>query len=129
MPRHLSLGFLLLLSAASAGAFAQSTDGKDWLSGTWVMCEDPDGHAMHSLQFNADGTGSIVSADGTTPFLHKHSRQWVSMLVNPGGIVLPPSTLTVSQDMDKLFLKSETTGHSLFYVRAEKAKAFKCSAK
>jgi len=75
---------LLCVLVLMSGAVLSHEPKKDWLIGTWVLCEDPDNSPKDSLLFNPDGTGAMVAAKGSLEFSHKYGRQ-----MSP----LPPSAL------------------------------------
>jgi hypothetical protein len=127
MTRNLAIGLSLLLCAGLAAA-SDKASPKDWLSGTWTLCEDPDGSPKDSLQFNPDGSGLVIRSKGNLPFLHKHMGQAVSLLANAHGIAIPIE-MSASPGFDKLMLHSDKTGSTSFYVRSEQVEAAGCSVK
>ncbi|MFC3717310.1 hypothetical protein ACFONC_14255 [Luteimonas soli] len=128
MSRSIILSFLLLLASLPAVASDSPSQKHDWLTGTWVLCEDPDGSPKDSLQFNPDGTGTVIRAKGNIEFLHKHSGLAVSLLANANGNAIPIE-LTASPSHDKLQLHSDQTGNTSIYVRSESQEAATCSVK
>lgn len=125
MIRTLFLCVLILL-AACRSVSAEEKAKSDWLTGTWVLCDDPDQSPKDSLQFNADGTGLLIRAKGNIEFLHKHDGQSVSLLANANGRAIPIE-MSASPEFDELLLHSDRTGNTAFYVRAETAATKKCS--
>lgn len=132
MSRSITFGFLLFLSSLPAAAIDLPSQKNDWLTGTWVLCEDPDSSPKDSLQFNADGTGMVIRAKGNIEFLHKHSELAVSLLANAnananGNAI--PIELSASPGHDKLLLHSDQTGNTSTYVRSDSQEAATCSIK
>lgn len=125
MSRNLTIGLLLLF--CTAPAFAAGAP-KDWLTGAWTLCEDPDDSPKETLQFNPDGSGLVIRAKGNIPFLHKHCGQAVSLLANANGVAVPIE-LAASPSFDKLMLHSDRTGSTSFYVRSEQVESAGCSVK
>ncbi|WP_440224234.1 hypothetical protein ACQQ2N_03205 [Dokdonella sp. MW10] len=123
-----AVGVLLLMSAATAVASERAAPKPDWLVGNWVLCEDPDHSPRDTLQFNADGTGLVIRAKGSTEFRHRHSERAVSLLANANGYAIPIE-LSSSSGFDKLFLYSKRTGSTSTYVRSDGAHADTCSIK
>jgi hypothetical protein len=128
MLHKLALCFSLLAVAMPAVSSDARRANEDWLTGTWILCEDPDGGSRDSLQFNPDGTGLVIRPKGNIPFLHKHSSQTVSLLANANGVAVRVE-LSISPALDKLLLHSDRTGNTSFYVRLERAQRYACSAR
>ena len=128
MRRRIAFSFLLLVSSAPVIAVDTTSQRKDWLTGTWILCEDPDRSPKESLQFNPDGTGVVIRSKGKIQFLHKHSGQTVSLLANAHGIAVPIE-LSASPAFDKLLVHSDRTGNTATYIRSESKKIAACSIK
>ncbi|WP_036139555.1 hypothetical protein [Aerolutibacter daejeonensis] len=126
--RKLAVGLVLLLASLAALASGGPAPKLDWLIGNWVLCEDPDNSPKDTLQFNADGTGLVISAKGNVEFLHKHSGQSVSLLANANGYAIPIE-LSSSSSFDKLLLHSDKTGNTATYARSDSPQASSCSIK
>lgn len=123
--RKLLVGLLCILAPIGAAA-SKPQPKSDWLVGTWVLCEDPDNSPKDSLQFNSDGTGSVMRAKGNVEFVHKHSGQSVSLLANANGYAIPIE-MSASSTFDRLLLHSDKTGNTANYVRSDSAQAGNCS--
>lgn len=119
---------LLLLCANRVLAEQTPPASSDWLTGTWTLCEDPDRSPKDSLQFNADGTGSVIRAKGDLEFVHKHTGHAVSLLANANGYAIPVE-LSASPDFDKLLLYSDKTRRTSTYIRADDPAVGNCSVK
>jgi len=128
MFRKLILAFSLLLGSLSAWATDLPRQTDDWLTGTWVLCEDPDGSPKDSLQFNPDGTGLVIRAKGNIEFSHRRAGLAVSILANANGKAIPIE-LSAAPSHDKLLAHSEKTGNTAIYVRSESKDAAACSIK
>ena len=123
-----SLLCALVLFAACNSVSAGEKAKSDWLTGTWVLCEDPDQSPKDSLQFNADGTGLLMRAKGNIEFLHKHVGQSVSLLANANGHAIPIE-MSASDGFDKLLLHSDRTGNTSYYIRTDNPSESACSAR
>ena len=126
--RKLVVGLLLLLASLVATASESPRPRPDWLIGNWVLCEDPDNSPKDTLQFNADGTGLVISAKGNVEFQHKHTGQSVSLLANANGYAIPIELFS-SSSFDKLLLHSDKTGNTATYVRSDSSQTSSCSIK
>lgn len=128
MFRNLALSIAFSVASASAIAATAPVESKDWLIGTWVLCEDPDGGPKDSLQFNSNGTGQVISAKGNIQFIHKHSGLAVSLLANANGKAIPVE-LSATADHGKLLLYSHKTGSTSYYIRTDSSAVAACSVK
>lgn len=126
--RKLVVGMLSLLACSVGLAWEGPRQTQDWLTGDWVLCEDPDNGPKETLRFSANGTGMVIRAKGNIEFLHKHSAHSVSLLANANGYAIPIE-LASSPDFDKLLLYSEKTKNTATYVRSDDNEASSCSIK
>src|SRR4051812_7269557 len=119
---------VLVATGMSGACRADSPKKPDWLTGTWTLCEDPDHGAKDSLQFNPTGTGMLLSAKRNLEFVHKHTDDRVSLLVNTPRYVVPVE-FAVPPTHDRLFLHSERTKHTSYYVRTDSKLLEGCTSK
>jgi hypothetical protein len=127
LSRWFLLCLLVLLFVPAVAAARPAPDG-DWLTGAWTLCEDPDGSPADALLFMPDGSGSVIRPKGSLSFAYKQTGRAVSLQARVGDRTVPIE-LQASPEYDKLVLHSESTGNDSFYVRSERIKAFRCSAK
>jgi len=119
---------VLVATTMSDACRADQPNKSDWLTGTWTLCEDPDHGPKDSLQFNPNGTGMLLSAKRNLEFVHKHTDDRVSLLVNAPKYVVPVN-FTVPLSHDRLFLYSERTKHTSYYVRTDSNLVDRCTSK
>ena len=125
--RSLLFCLLVVLFVPAVAAARPAPDG-DWLAGAWTLCEDPDGSPADALLFMPDGTGSVIRPKGSLSFAYKQAGRSVSLQARVGDRTVPIE-LMATPAYDKLVLHSDSTGNDSFYVRSERIKAFRCSAK
>jgi len=120
----------MVLAASGLTGVSLADQGRksDWLIGTWTLCKDPDHSPKDTLQFNADGTGLLIRAKGNSEFLHEHTSYHVSLIVHAHGYAIPVE-YSVSPEHDRLFLYSQFTGHTSYYVRTDSKLIAHCSSK
>ena len=117
---------VVLLALAAPAVYSQSQD--DWLTGEWLLCEDPDESPKDALHFRSGGTGLVVRSDKQTEFLYRTSGERVEILANANGYAIPIN-MTVSPERDTLLLYSHKTGSTSTYIRRDSSQVESCTVK
>ncbi|WP_157511071.1 hypothetical protein [Frateuria sp. Soil773] len=127
MKFHVAARALLLgLVAVPVHSESATMSGKP-LTGTWVMCQDPDHSPPDSLTFHPEGYGFEHRPDKPKyPFLFKETGEKLLLLVNARGDLIQIHMM-VNPARTRLFLKSDKTGSESFYVRQGQEKENSCS--
>lgn len=129
MKFHAIAGTLLLGLIAASAHSENAAPSAEPLTGTWVMCQDPDHSPPDSLIFFSEGYGFEQRPNKPKyPFLFKEASGKLLLLANAKGDLIQIH-MTINSSRTRLFLKSEKTGSESFYVRRGQEKKNACSAK
>lgn len=99
-------------------------------TGEWILCEDPDNGPSDKLDLRAEGYGFLVRTDRPrVPFLFTESETQVLLVfLSSAGRTLAIK-FDFADEKRRLNLYSERTKHWSYYVKAESAASYSCTAK